>query len=90
MKYYLFPAIIFFSFNSCIVEMEEYTTYFEKQVVVNSLINPAEDFSCILVYTMIPSYTRAKCEGKGYWRATRGEKEKCDACMGTGKVPKGS
>jgi len=51
MKYYLFPAIIFFSFNSCIVEMEEYTTYFEKQVVVNSLINPAEDFSCILVYT---------------------------------------
>ena len=36
------------------------------------------------------SHQCAKCEGKGYWRATRGEKEKCDACMGTGKVPKGS
>ena len=36
------------------------------------------------------SYKCTKCEGKGYWRATRGEKEKCDVCMGTGKVPKGT
>ncbi len=30
-----------------------------------------------------------KCDGKGYWRAMRGEKEKCDMCKGTGKISKG-
>jgi DnaJ-class molecular chaperone len=27
-----------------------------------------------------------KCEGKGYWIALRGEKNKCDACQGSGKI----
>ncbi len=27
-----------------------------------------------------------KCAGKGYWKATRGEKDKCDVCQGAGKV----
>ncbi len=27
-----------------------------------------------------------KCNGKGFWRATRGEKTKCDVCQGSGKV----
>ncbi|WP_138657305.1 hypothetical protein [Maribacter algarum] len=27
-----------------------------------------------------------KCDGKGYWRATKGEKDKCDVCQGAGKV----
>lgn len=29
-----------------------------------------------------------KCEGAGYWRGTRGEKEKCDNCGGTGTIPR--
>lgn len=29
-----------------------------------------------------------KCQGKGFWIAMRGEKEKCDVCMGSGKVLK--
>jgi hypothetical protein len=29
-----------------------------------------------------------KCQGKGYWIAMRGEKDKCDVCMGSGKVLK--
>lgn len=29
-----------------------------------------------------------KCEGKGYWIALRGEKNKCDACQGSGKILK--
>ncbi len=27
-----------------------------------------------------------KCDGKGYWRAMRGERDKCDICQGAGKV----
>lgn len=27
-----------------------------------------------------------KCEGRGYWKGLRGEKEKCDICKGSGKV----
>ena len=27
-----------------------------------------------------------KCEGKGYWIALRGGKDKCDNCGGSGKV----
>ncbi|MDB4292037.1 hypothetical protein N9954_01415 [Maribacter sp.] len=27
-----------------------------------------------------------KCDGKGYWRAIRGEKDKCDVCQGSGKT----
>ena len=27
-----------------------------------------------------------KCDGKGYWIATKGEKDKCDRCKGSGKV----
>ena len=29
-----------------------------------------------------------KCEGQGYWRGTRGEKNHCKACNGTGEVLK--
>lgn len=29
-----------------------------------------------------------KCNGQGYWKATRGEKDKCDVCEGSGKVLK--
>ncbi len=25
------------------------------------------------------------CDGKGFWRGTRGEKNHCKQCMGTGK-----
>jgi len=32
--------------------------------------------------------TCEKCDGKGYWRAMRGEKERCDLCEGSGKVPR--
>ncbi|WP_025743050.1 hypothetical protein [Aquimarina pacifica] len=28
-----------------------------------------------------------KCNGMGYWIATRGEKEKCNLCWGSGKMP---
>jgi DnaJ-class molecular chaperone len=27
-----------------------------------------------------------KCDGKGFWRGMRGEKDKCDVCKGSGKV----
>jgi len=27
-----------------------------------------------------------RCDGRGYWLATRGERDKCDACGGSGKV----
>ena len=27
-----------------------------------------------------------KCEGQGFWRGVRGEKERCDNCGGSGKV----
>jgi DnaJ-class molecular chaperone len=27
-----------------------------------------------------------KCNGQGYWKATRGERDKCDICKGSGKV----
>ena len=29
-----------------------------------------------------------KCNGKGYWIAMRGEKEKCDICKGAGMIPR--
>ena len=29
-----------------------------------------------------------KCEGRGFWRATRGERDKCNLCGGSGKVHK--
>jgi DnaJ-class molecular chaperone len=29
-----------------------------------------------------------KCEGLGYWVGTRGDKQNCDICRGSGKVPK--
>lgn len=29
-----------------------------------------------------------KCDGMGYWIATRGEKEKCNLCKGSGQVYK--
>jgi DnaJ-class molecular chaperone len=29
-----------------------------------------------------------KCEGQGYWIGTRGDRQNCDVCKGTGKVPK--
>ncbi len=32
--------------------------------------------------------TCGKCEGQGFWRGTRGEKEKCDNCNGAGRFPK--
>jgi len=31
--------------------------------------------------------TCRKCNGQGYWIATRGEKEKCNLCWGSGKMP---
>ncbi|WP_344925731.1 hypothetical protein [Aquimarina addita] len=27
-----------------------------------------------------------KCDGRGYWIAMRGERDKCDVCKGAGKV----
>jgi len=30
-----------------------------------------------------------RCDGHGYWRATRGEKVTCDECGGTGKAKRG-
>jgi len=29
-----------------------------------------------------------KCEGLGYWVGTRGDKQNCDVCRGSGKVLK--
>ncbi|TSE06350.1 MULTISPECIES: hypothetical protein [Aquimarina] len=29
-----------------------------------------------------------KCDGKGYWIAMRGEKDKCDICKGSGRIPR--
>lgn len=29
-----------------------------------------------------------KCDGKGYWIAMRGEKDTCDNCNGSGKIPR--
>ena len=30
--------------------------------------------------------TCEKCDGKGFWEATKGDKDKCDRCGGSGKV----
>ena len=27
-----------------------------------------------------------RCEGKGYWRGLRGERNNCKACAGTGEI----
>lgn len=42
--------------------------------LVNSLFTPSEFIRC------------SKCEGKGYWRSTRGLKDTCDDCGGLGKL----
>ncbi len=35
-----------------------------------------------------PFISCQKCDGKGFWIAMRGEKEKCDICKGAGKIPR--
>jgi len=34
-----------------------------------------------------PDYCES-CDGKGYWESTRGERNDCDLCQGTGVMPK--
>lgn len=37
-----------------------------------------------LIMNLISSNECDYCNGKGYWRETRGEKNKCKVCNGTG------
>ena len=41
-------------------------------------------------FTKSPFIKCYKCNGKGFWIATRGEKEKCNICKGAGQLPRTS
>ncbi|MGF1558170.1 MAG: hypothetical protein ACFCUL_03705 [Flavobacteriaceae bacterium] len=46
----------------------------------------------VLVYYIYQSFAKfkncEKCNGKGYWLASRGDRYQCDHCKGSGKFSK--
>jgi hypothetical protein len=45
----------------------------------------------ILVWQLVPASKWKKCprcDGRGFWRGTRGERNRCEQCRGEGRIPR--